>query len=101
MKVLVIGGGAAGYVSAIRAAQLGGDVTLVEKKEIGGTCLNRGCVPTKSLLSDLKLKIASEKINNTKSESNDCSDLFQTIMDRKANCVRKITQGVKMLLNIM
>ena len=51
-KVVVIGGGPGGYVAAIRAAQLGAKVILVEKDEIGGTCLNRGCIPTKSLLHD-------------------------------------------------
>ncbi len=48
--VLVIGGGPGGYVAAIRAAQLGAKVTLAERAEIGGTCLNRGCMPTKALL---------------------------------------------------
>jgi len=45
--ICILGGGPAGYVAAIRAAQLGGKVTLVEEREIGGTCLNRGCIPTK------------------------------------------------------
>ena len=49
-KVLVIGGGPGGYVAAIRASQLGGAVTLVEKERLGGTCLNVGCIPTKALL---------------------------------------------------
>ena len=44
------GGGPAGYVAAIKAAQLGGKVALVEKSELGGTCLNRGCIPTKTYL---------------------------------------------------
>lgn len=46
----VLGGGPAGYVAAIRASQLGAKVILVENREIGGTCLNRGCIPTKALL---------------------------------------------------
>lgn len=49
-SVVVIGGGPGGYVAAIRAAQLGASVTLVEKKHLGGTCLNVGCIPTKALL---------------------------------------------------
>ena len=49
-KVIVIGGGPAGYTAAIRAAQLGADVTLAEASSIGGVCLNSGCVPAKSLL---------------------------------------------------
>lgn len=54
-KVVIIGGGPGGYVAAIRAAQLGAKVILIEEDKIGGTCLNRGCIPTKSLLSDVKL----------------------------------------------
>ena len=50
-KVLVLGGGPAGYVAAGRAAQLGAEVTLVEAREIGGTCLNRGCIPTKAMVA--------------------------------------------------
>ncbi|MBQ3660526.1 MAG: dihydrolipoyl dehydrogenase [Firmicutes bacterium] len=53
--VVVIGGGPGGYVAAIRAAQLGAKVTLIEKKRIGGTCLNVGCIPTKALLHSAKL----------------------------------------------
>jgi dihydrolipoamide dehydrogenase len=49
--VLILGGGPAGYVAALRAAQLGGRVTLVEEREIGGTCLNRGCIPTKAMVA--------------------------------------------------
>jgi len=48
--LLVIGGGPAGYMAAIRASQLGGKVLLVEREGLGGTCLHRGCIPTKSLL---------------------------------------------------
>ncbi|MDD7362627.1 MAG: dihydrolipoyl dehydrogenase [Peptoniphilus sp.] len=61
-KVVVVGGGPGGYVAAIRAAQLGAQVTLIEKNKLGGTCLNIGCIPTKSLLhtaglfSDLKTR---------------------------------------------
>ncbi|MFC2034742.1 dihydrolipoyl dehydrogenase [Chloroflexota bacterium] len=49
-SIIIIGGGPGGYVAAIRAAQLGAQVTLVEKDALGGTCLNRGCIPTKALL---------------------------------------------------
>ncbi|NLG28551.1 MAG: dihydrolipoyl dehydrogenase [Chloroflexi bacterium] len=53
--ITVIGGGVGGYVAAIRAAQLGARVALVERERIGGTCLNRGCIPTKSMLYDAHL----------------------------------------------
>lgn len=48
--ICIIGGGPAGYVGAIRAAQLGFTVALCEERDLGGTCLNRGCVPTKALM---------------------------------------------------
>ncbi len=50
-RILILGGGPAGYVAAGRAAQLGAEVTLVEAREIGGTCLNRGCIPTKAMVA--------------------------------------------------
>ena len=50
VDVAVIGGGPAGYVAAIRAAQLGGKVIVVEKEKLGGVCLNIGCIPTKVLV---------------------------------------------------
>ena len=54
-SVIVIGGGPGGYVAAIRAAQLGARVTLVEREHLGGTCLNIGCIPTKCLLHSAEL----------------------------------------------
>ena len=54
-SVIVIGGGPGGYVAAIRAAQLGAEVTVVEKQYLGGTCLNVGCIPTKCLLHSAEL----------------------------------------------
>lgn len=53
--IVVIGGGPAGYVAAIKAAQLGGRIALVEKSELGGTCLNRGCIPTKTYLHNAEI----------------------------------------------
>ena len=53
--LIVIGGGPAGYVGAIRAAQLGKKVACVEKDRAGGTCLNWGCIPTKALLRNAEL----------------------------------------------
>ncbi|MBR3914945.1 MAG: FAD-dependent oxidoreductase, partial [Bacteroidales bacterium] len=53
--VIVIGSGPGGYVAAIRASQLGKKVAVVEKSEIGGTCLNWGCIPTKALLKSAQV----------------------------------------------
>ena len=49
-RVVVLGGGPGGDVAALRAAQIGAQVVLVERAELGGTCLNWGCIPTKALL---------------------------------------------------
>ncbi|MDR1873649.1 MAG: dihydrolipoyl dehydrogenase [Synergistaceae bacterium] len=57
-RIVVIGGGPGGYVAAIRAAQLGASVRVVEKDRLGGTCLNAGCVPTKALLHSAELYAA-------------------------------------------
>jgi dihydrolipoamide dehydrogenase len=54
-KVAVLGGGSAGYVAAIRCAQLGAQVTLFEKERLGGVCVNRGCIPTKALLESARV----------------------------------------------
>lgn len=54
MNIVVIGGGPGGYVAAIRASQYGGNVTLIEKEFVGGTCVNRGCIPTKALLKGVE-----------------------------------------------
>ena len=54
-SVIVVGGGPGGYVAAIRAAQLGAKVTLIEREHLGGTCLNIGCIPTKCLLHSAEL----------------------------------------------
>jgi len=53
-RIVIIGGGPGGYVAAIRAAQRGAEVTVVEKDLLGGTCLNRGCIPTKALLGSVE-----------------------------------------------
>ena len=54
-RITVLGGGPGGYVAAVRAAQLGADVTLIEADNVGGTCLNRGCIPSKTLITTAEL----------------------------------------------
>ena len=53
--LVVLGGGTAGYVAAIRASQLGKKVAIVEKSLLGGTCLHKGCIPTKALLKSAEV----------------------------------------------
>jgi len=51
MRVVVLGSGPGGYVAALKAAHLGAQVSVIEKDEVGGTCLNWGCIPTKTLIA--------------------------------------------------
>jgi len=97
-QVTVIGGGPGGYVSAIRAAQLGLKTALIEKEAVGGLCLNWGCIPSKALLRNsevLNLIKASDefgiKIDNFTPD-------FSQAVKRSRKVVRKLTTGVSYLL---
>ena len=98
--VLVIGGGPGGYVAAIRAAQLGAKVTLVERAQIGGTCLNRGCMPTKAMLH------ASDIYHEATSSADigiSCGDVkvdWDKVQGFRASIVEKLTSGVKALIKM-
>ncbi|HEY3363754.1 MAG TPA: dihydrolipoyl dehydrogenase [Symbiobacteriaceae bacterium] len=97
--VLVIGGGPGGYVAAQRAAQLGKDVVLVEAEELGGTCLNHGCIPSKALISvgDLVRKVSDAEDRGVKAESVRVD--FAKTQDWKQNkVVKRLTAGVASLL---
>ena len=97
-RVIIIGGGPGGYVAAIRAAQLGAGVTLIEKDEIGGTCLNRGCIPTKALLSEAKMLRLMKNSTVFQSLLNEGFNPFNSMMDRKKKVVQDLVKGVEMLL---
>ncbi|UFJ40870.1 dihydrolipoyl dehydrogenase [Brevibacillus humidisoli] len=113
-SVLVIGGGPAGYTAAIRASQLGADVTLVEKGLLGGTCLNLGCIPTKSLLdSSHNWAKAAELFfsghaggpEHEKTENRQSGEMrasypipWQAMLDRKNEAVQQLRAGVVGLL---
>lgn len=98
-RVLVIGAGPGGYVAAIRAAQLGAAVTIIEKGQYGGTCLNVGCIPTKVLLHSAELYTA---VKHEGPASGIFADNIRydwgTIMKRKAQVVKRLTTGVGALL---
>jgi len=100
--VIVIGAGIGGYVSAIKAAQLGLKVLIIEKQYYGGVCLNVGCIPTKSLLKTAK--IYDDIINKAvelgiKLETKSTPTIdWSAALERKNNVVNKLTTGVKGLL---
>ncbi len=99
-NVIVIGGGPAGYVAAIRAAQLGAKVAIVEKSTLGGTCLNRGCIPTKTYLRSGEIiegvEMAAERGINFSSTS--FSVDMPKVVKHKDSVVKKLTNGVEALL---
>ncbi len=98
----VIGSGPAGYVSAIRAAQLGMKVALVEKDPtLGGTCLNVGCIPSKALLeSSEQFSAANEKLVDFGVNVSGVKMDLQKMMQRKAEIVKTLTDGVGLLMKM-
>jgi len=99
MKLLILGGGPGGYVAAIKAAHLGAEVTLVDKKYIGGTCLNVGCIPTKVLLNttDLYHTIKNDG-KNMGILSEKLSVDWEKLMRRKTNISNSLVKGVEGVL---
>jgi dihydrolipoamide dehydrogenase len=97
-RVVVIGGGPGGYVAAIRAAQLGAQVTLIERDKIGGTCLNRGCIPTKALLHDAKMLRLLRSSNVFQPLFSEGFSPLESMMERKEKVVQEMVKGVEMLL---
>lgn len=98
-KIVIIGAGPGGYVTAIRAAQLGFDTTIIEKENLGGACLNHGCIPTKYLAK------VSEKFNNLKDldfygiDLDDYKIKLNKVNKRKSIIIKKLKSGVEFLLN--
>ena len=99
LRLIVIGGGPGGYTAALRAAQLGAEVTLVEKGQIGGTCLNRGCIPTKALLSSVEAlgKARSGGDFGFTGAEGAVPD-FSRMQERKNDIVSRLRDGVSLLL---
>ena len=101
MKIIVIGGGPGGYVAAIRAAQLGAEVTVIEREHLGGTCLNVGCIPTKCLLHSAELV---EDIRNQGAEIGveveGVKVNFPQVIKHKNDISKKLTGGIAALFKM-
>jgi len=97
-RIVVIGGGPGGYVAAIRAAQLGAEVHLVENQHIGGTCLNVGCIPTKALLHAAELYHAVTHGASYGIKAENVTVDWPAVMARKRAVVTKLVRGVEGLL---
>lgn len=96
--IAVIGGGPGGYVAAIRAAQLGAKVLLVEQEKLGGVCLNRGCIPTKTLLSSAEKwqELQNCAVFGLKAENIGFD--FAAVIARKQQVVTQLQKGVVQLV---
>ncbi|HEY7994373.1 MAG TPA: dihydrolipoyl dehydrogenase [Candidatus Eremiobacteraceae bacterium] len=94
-RVVVLGGGPAGDVAALRAAQLGGQVTMIERAELGGTCLNWGCIPTKALLSSADVLRKVRKAAEFGIVVGEPKVDFARMMARKDEIVLKQRRGVE------
>ena len=96
--IVIIGGGPGGYVAAIRAAQLGAKIALVEKDRVGGTCLNRGCIPTKALVRSVEVLQLVDQAPAFGVIVEEPAFDFARIMARKNDVVARLVGGVEALL---
>jgi dihydrolipoamide dehydrogenase len=96
--LVILGGGTGGYVAAIRAAQLGLKTAIVEKEQLGGTCLHKGCIPTKALLRSAEVfkTVKESAAFGVKTES--IALQFTQVQERKEKIVHTLYNGVQSLL---
>jgi dihydrolipoamide dehydrogenase len=95
--IIVIGGGPGGYVAALRAARLGGRVALVERGKLGGTCLNRGCIPTKALIASAELLATTRKADRFGIKVEGVTPDLSAIMKRKEQIIKQLRGGIEHL----
>ena len=96
--VVVIGAGPGGYVAAIRAAQLGLSTAIIEDDNVGGVCLNWGCIPSKSLLRNAEVLELVKNAGEYGISVGDVSFDYGLAIDRSRQVVRRLTGGVGSLL---
>lgn len=96
--VVIIGGGPGGYVSAIRAAKLGLSVALVEGRDLGGTCLNRGCIPSKTLLKNAEVINQLKEAKKFGIQIDSFSFDLNTMVERKNQVIGQLRNGINSLL---
>ena len=94
----VLGSGPGGYTAAIRAAQLGLKVAIIEKDKLGGVCLNIGCIPTKSLLKDAEILNKLKHLSQHGIKAENISFDFDKIIKRSRDVAVKSEAGVKYLM---
>jgi len=96
--IAIIGAGPGGYVAAIRAAQLGAKVALIEKEYVGGVCLNRGCIPTKTIIASMDRYNQVKKLSKFGINIENLSFDYSKISQRKGDIVEKIRKNLAGLI---
>ncbi|MTI81873.1 MAG: dihydrolipoyl dehydrogenase [Firmicutes bacterium] len=96
--VVVIGGGPGGYTAAAKASALGGNVALIEKKVLGGTCLNQGCIPTKTLLKSTEVLATIKKAKEFGIDVGAPELKPEKLIKRKNSIIKRLNTGVNHLM---
>ncbi|KGK87100.1 pyridine nucleotide-disulfide oxidoreductase [Desulfosporosinus sp. HMP52] len=96
--VIVIGGGPGGYTAAVKASALGGKVALVERSALGGTCLNLGCIPTKTLLKSTEVLETVKKAKDFGVDISQVEVSLEKMLDRKQAIIKRLNTSVEFLM---
>jgi dihydrolipoamide dehydrogenase len=96
--VVILGGGPGGYVAAIRAAQLGLSVALIEKDRLGGTCLHRGCIPSKSLLRSAEVYHTMKESESYGISASSLELKYDLVQNRKNGIIEQLFKGIQHLM---
>ena len=97
--IAIIGAGPGGYIAAIRAAQLGAKTIIIEKDQTGGTCLNRGCIPTKTFLNTSDKLEELKKLQKLGISTGEISFDYSKTLKRKDITILKLRKGVENLIS--
>ncbi len=96
-NLAIIGSGTGGYVAAIRAAQLGLKTAVIERAEVGGICLNWGCIPTKALMKSLEILETVKSANKFGIKVENAEPNFNKIIQRSRTVAKQVSKGVEYL----
>jgi len=96
--LVILGGGTGGYVAAIRASQLGLKTAIVEKGKLGGTCLHKGCIPSKALLRSAEVYATAKKSEDFGVTTGEVGVNFTKVQERKEKIVEQLHRGVQHLM---
>jgi len=96
--IIIVGSGPGGYVAAIRAAQLGYNVAIVEKENLGGICLNWGCIPTKALLKSAQVKEYMDHADDYGLSATSVKVNFKKVVERSRGVAEGMSKGVQFLM---